>query len=103
MCDLLGKNLLLPSWFAEDFKEESSASLLGIFLFFFSFFCMGLIGEESSASSLGLFWGRIFCFLIRDCFNVLGSIKEESSASSMDMMLDMLEFLGKSLLLPLWG
>ena len=30
MCDPLRKNLLLPSWFAEDFKEESSASLLGI-------------------------------------------------------------------------
>ena len=29
--DSLRKNLLLPSWFAEDFKEESYASLLGIF------------------------------------------------------------------------
>ena len=25
------KNLLLPSWFTEDFEDESSASLLGIF------------------------------------------------------------------------
>ena len=32
MCDPLGKNLLLPSWFMEDFEEEFSASLLGIFL-----------------------------------------------------------------------
>ena len=32
------KNLLLPSWFAEDFEDESSASLLGIFFFW----CIGL-------------------------------------------------------------
>ena len=31
MYNTLGKNLLLPSWFTEDFKEESSTSLLGIF------------------------------------------------------------------------
>ena len=31
MCDPLGKNLLLPLWFVEDFEEESSTSLLGIF------------------------------------------------------------------------
>ena len=40
MCDPLWKKLLLPSWFAEDFEEESSASSLGIF-----FRCIGLIGE----------------------------------------------------------
>ena len=28
----LGENLLLPSWFMEDFEEESSESLLGIFV-----------------------------------------------------------------------
>ena len=38
MCDPLGKNLLLPSWFAEDFKEEYFASSLGIFFFFFVLF-----------------------------------------------------------------
>ena len=31
MCDPLGRNLLLPSWFAEGFEEESSASSLGTF------------------------------------------------------------------------
>ena len=31
MYDPLGKNLLLPSWFVKDFKEESFVSLLGIF------------------------------------------------------------------------
>nr|POF11369.1 hypothetical protein CFP56_57289 [Quercus suber] len=30
MCDPLGKNLLLPSWSAEDFEEEFSTSSLGI-------------------------------------------------------------------------
>ena len=45
--------------------------------------------EESSASSLGI------------CFNVLGSIGEGSSVSSIGMMLDVLELLRKSLLLPL--
>ena len=40
------KNLLLPSWFAEDFEDESSTSLLGIF-----FRCIRLIREESSAFS----------------------------------------------------
>ena len=45
MRDPLGKNLLLPSWFAENFEEESSASLQGIFR------CIGLTGEESSTSS----------------------------------------------------
>ena len=94
MCDPLGKNLLLPSWFVEDFEEESSAS------FFFFFSCIGLTREESSTSLLGILWGRIFCFLTEDCFNVLGSIGEESSGSSMGMMLDMLELLRLSLLLP---
>ena len=64
---------------------------------------IGITGEESSAYLLGILWERIFCFLTKDCFNMLGSIGEESSTSSIDMMLDMLEFLGKSLLLPLWG
>ena len=31
MCDPRGKNLLLPSWFAEDFEEESFTSSLEIF------------------------------------------------------------------------
>ena len=95
MCDLLGKNLLLPSWFDEDFEEESFASFLG------NFFCIGLTKEESSASLLGILWGRIFYLLIGDCFNVLGSIGEESSASSMGILLEMLEILRKSFLLPL--
>ena len=46
MCDPLGKNLLLPSWFVEDFEEESSASSLGMF-----FRCIGLTREESSTFS----------------------------------------------------
>ena len=49
MCDPLGKNLLLPSWFVEDFKEESFASLLGIF------WCIGFMGEEFSAFLQGIF------------------------------------------------
>ena len=54
MCDPLGKNLLLPSWFAEDFEEESSAFLLGIiFLVYWTH------------------WGRIFCFLIGDTLGIL--------------------------------
>ena len=61
MCDPLGKNLLLPIWFTNDFEGESTSSL-GIFFFG----CMGLIGEESSASLLGMFWGRIFCLLTED-------------------------------------
>nr|POE59617.1 hypothetical protein CFP56_19136 [Quercus suber] len=44
--------------------------------------------EESSASSLGI------------CFSVLRSIGEGSSAPSIGMMLDMLELLRKSFLLP---
>ena len=48
MCDLLGKNLQLLSWFIDDFEEESYASLLGIFLVY------------------GAHWGRIFRFLTRD-------------------------------------
>ena len=32
MCDPLGKNLLLPIWFIEDFEGEFSTSSLGIFL-----------------------------------------------------------------------
>nr|POE65832.1 hypothetical protein CFP56_13918 [Quercus suber] len=94
MCDPLGKNLLLPSRFIEDFEEESFASLLGIF------WCIGLIGEEFFASLLEILWGRIFCFLTGDCFNVLRFIGEESSASSMGMVFDMLELLKKNLLLP---
>ena len=35
MCDPLGNNLLLSSWFAKDLEEESSASSQGIFFFFF--------------------------------------------------------------------
>ena len=73
--DSLGKNLLLPNW--------------------------GCFREESFASLLGILWGRIFCFLAGDCFNVLRSIGEEFFASSMRMMLDMLELLRKSLLLPI--
>ena len=95
LCDPSGKNLLLPSRFTEDFEEESFASLLGIF------WCIGLTREESFSSLLRILWGRIFCFCTRDCFNVLGSIGEESSTSSMGMMLDTLELLRKSLLLPL--
>ena len=49
MCDSLGKNLLLPSWFVEDFEEESFASLLGIF------WCNGFTKEESSTSLQGIF------------------------------------------------
>ena len=30
--DPLRKNLLLPSWFVEDFKDESSTSLRGVFV-----------------------------------------------------------------------
>ena len=48
---------------------------------------MGLIREESSSS------------LLETWFGVLGSIGEEYSASSKGMMLDMFEFLRKSLLL----
>ena len=92
LCDPLGKNLLFPSRFTKDFEEESFASLLGFF------WCIGLTREESSASILEILWGRIFCFLIVDCFNVLGL--EESSASSMGMVLDTLELLRKSLLHP---
>ena len=62
MRDPLGKNLLLPSWYAEDFEEESSASLLKI-LFFGVLDSLGknlllphwgYFGEESSDSSLGI-------------------------------------------------
>ena len=67
MCDPLGKNLLLPIWFTEDFEEEFSAPSLGIFYFLFYFFlCIGLNREESSTSLLETFWGRIFCFLTED-------------------------------------
>ena len=31
MCNLLGKNLLLLSWLAEDFEEESFVHCLGFF------------------------------------------------------------------------
>ena len=92
--DPLGKNLLLPSWVMKDFKEESSASLLGIFTWDslgknLLLLYWGYFGEESSASLLGIRIG------------VLQSIREESSASSISVMLDMLELLRKSLLLPL--
>ena len=50
MCDSLGKTFLLPSWFAEDFKDEPFASLLEIFFFQ----CTRLTKEESSASSRGM-------------------------------------------------
>ena len=60
MCDPLGKNLMLPTWFIEDFERESFASLLGIFR------CMRLTRKESSSSLLGILLGRIFCFLSRD-------------------------------------
>jgi len=62
---------------------------------------MGLTREEFSASLLEILWGRIFYFLTTDCFNVIRFIGEESSASSIGMVLDMLELLRKSLLLPL--
>ena len=61
MCNPLGKNLLPLIWFTKDFEGESTSSL-GIFFFG----CMGLTGEESFASLLGMFWGRIFCLLIED-------------------------------------
>ena len=70
MCDPLGRYLLLPLWFTEDFEEESFASSLGIFFFFW----------------YRTYYGRIFCFLTRDCLNVLRFIREESFASSMGMM-----------------
>nr|POE54743.1 hypothetical protein CFP56_27817 [Quercus suber] len=61
----------------EDFKEESSASSLGIFVWdslrknlLLPYW--GYLGEESSTSSLGI------------CFGVLGSIGEESFASCID-------------------
>ena len=60
MRDPLGKNLLPPTWFTEDFEGESFASSLGIFQF------MRLTGEESSTSLVGILWGRIFCFLSGD-------------------------------------
>ena len=94
MCDPPGKNLLLFVWFTEDFKGESSSSSLGIFL------CMGLTGEESFASLLGYFREESFASLLGICFGVLGSIGKESSASSIGLMLDVLELLRKSLLLP---
>ena len=40
MCDPLGKNLLLPSWFAEDLYFASS---LGIFFFFFFLYCLNVL------------------------------------------------------------
>ena len=110
MCDLLRKNLLLLIWFTKDFEGDSFASSLGIFFFifllfyfilFYFIFCVwdllrknlllpywGYFGEESSTPSLGI------------CFGVLCSIGEEYSASSLGMMLDVLELLRKSLILP---
>ena len=72
----LRKNLLLSCW--------------GLF-----FWCIGLTGEKSSASSQGILqvyliwgilWGRISYFLTGDCLNVLRSIREESYASSIGMI-----------------
>ena len=63
MCDPLGNNLLPLIWFTKDFEGESTSSL-GIFFFFLG--CMGLTGEESFASLLGMFWRRIFCLLTED-------------------------------------
>ena len=51
MYDPLEKNLLLPSCFAKDFKEESFASLLGILVYWTDW---GYFGEESFASLLRL-------------------------------------------------
>ena len=48
MCDPLEKNLLLPTWFTEDFERESFASSLGVFR------CMRLTRKESFASLLGI-------------------------------------------------
>ena len=55
------------------------------------FLCTKLTGEESSASSLGILWGRIFCFLTMVRLNVLWFIEEESSASTMGMIFIMEE------------
>ena len=82
MCDPLGKNLLLPSWYVEDFKEESSASSLGMLL------CvLDLLGKNILLLHWRLFkyaevyQGRIFCLIHRDD------------------VLDMLDPLGKNILL----
>ena len=71
MCDPLGRYLLLPLWFTEDFEEESSTSSLGIF-----FFVLDSLGKNVLLPYLGL-------------LNVLESIGKEFSAFSMGMMLDM--------------
>ena len=63
---------MLPSWFAEDFEEESSTSSLGIFFFF----VLDSLGKNVLLPYLGL-------------LNVLESIGKEFSAFSMGMMLDM--------------
>ena len=97
MCDPLGKNLMLPTLFIEDFKRESFASSLGIFQ------CMRLTRKESSFPYWGYFWDESSASSLGICFDVLGSIGEEFSTSSMGMMLDMLELLRESLLLPLKG
>ena len=58
MCDPLGKNLLLPTWFIRYFEEESSALSLGIFGVWDSLGknlllpYWGYFGEESFASLL---------------------------------------------------
>ena len=92
MCDPLGRNLQLPSWFAVDF--------LVYWIHWGRIFCF-LAGNILSVLDLPrILWGRIFFFLTRDFLNMLGSIGEESSASSMGMILNMLNPLGKSLLLP---
>ena len=62
----LGKNLLLPSWFIEDFKKEPSAFLLGIFVW------------DSQGKNLLLpYWGFAL-----DAWH----IEEESSTSLLRMM-----------------
>ena len=52
MCDPLGKNLQVPSWFDKDFEEESSASLLGIIL--------GVL-DSLGKNLLLLHWGLFKC------------------------------------------
>ena len=121
----LGKNLLLPYWgFTLDawhIEEESSTFLLRMMFSRFDPF-----EEESSASFTGdlpwctwVHWGGIFCLFHRYNAWYAWTIKEESSTSfivmildtfgknlllpSLGILLEMLEMLKKSLLLPYWG
>ena len=93
MCDPLRKNLLLPSWFVEDFEEESFASSLEIFFFFFWYWTH---------------WGRIFYFLIGDTLGknfqlpYWGYFGEELSTSLLGIALTCLGPSGKNLLPPSW-